>query len=208
MAEDLQGLLNKINTEGIRKAEEESDKIISAAQKKAEKIIADAKSEAESIIRNGENNAASSQEKSEAAIRQAARDILIALKSDILARLQAVTKECVAKAMTPELMGQLILEMAKGYTQKNPTGDAGVEVILTPKDLASMESLLKGALLSNLRGNPEISVGNDFAAGLQIGFKGDDVYLDFSDEALADVICEFVGPKLAAVLKNGQEKSV
>ena len=47
MAEDLQGLLNKIHTDGIQKAEEEKAAIIADAKKEAAKIIADAKAQAE-----------------------------------------------------------------------------------------------------------------------------------------------------------------
>ena len=47
-----------------------------------------------------------------------------------------------------------------------------------------------------------IRISSGVSAGLQIGFKGTDVFLDFSDEALADVICAYVGPKLAAALKG------
>ena len=57
-------------------------------------------------------------------------------------------------------------------------------------------------LLADLHARPKISVGHDFQAGLQIGFSGEDVFLDFSDDTLSEIICEFVGPKLAAVLKG------
>ena len=46
------------------------------------------------------------------------------------------------------------------------------------------------------------AAGRGFSAGLKIGFQGGDVFFDFSDDALAEIICEFVGPKLAAVLKG------
>ena len=40
MAEELQSLLEKINEEGVKKAEENRNKIISEAKTEAEKIIA------------------------------------------------------------------------------------------------------------------------------------------------------------------------
>ena len=62
--------------------------------------------------------------------------------------------------------------------------------------------LLKGSLLADLKANPVIRINADAASGLQIGFKDSDVFLDFTDEALCDVICAYVGPKLAAALKG------
>ncbi len=202
MAEELQGLLDKIQTEGIEKAESEKSRIIAEAKAEAARIVEDAKKQAEAIVKKAGEEAEVSEAKGAAAIRQAARDVIIALRSDIEARLRKLTADCVGEAMTPELMSQIVLEMVKAYREKNPAGDATVELLLAPKDAERLASLLKGSLLAGLRTNPEITVGNDFASGLQIGFKGTDVFLDFSDDALADVICAFVGPKLAAAIKG------
>ena len=202
MAEELQGLLDKIQTEGIEKAESEKSRIIAEAKAEAARIVGEAKKQAEEIVKKASEEAEVSEAKGSAAIRQAARDVVIALRADIENRLRKLTADCVGQAMTPELMGQIILEMVKAYREKNPTGDATVELLLAPKDADRLAALLKGSLLAGLRTNPEISVGSDFASGLQIGFKGSDVFLDFSDDALADVICAFVGPKLAAAIKG------
>ena len=104
--------------------------------------------------------------------------------------------------MTPDVMGKIILEMVKAYREKNPTGDATVELLLPQSEAGQMAELLKGSLLANLRANPVIRINADAASGLQIGFKDSDVFLDFTDEALSDVICAYVGPKLAAALKG------
>lgn len=202
MAEDLQGLLNKIQTDGLKKAEDEKNIIIEDAKKQAAELVAKAKQEADELIKNAKISADSTQNRAEAAIKQAARDITIALKSDLLTRLQNVTKNCVGEAMTADLMSQLIMEMAKAQRAKSPTGELGLEVILAKKDLDAMSERLNGSLMKSLRTNPKISVGNDFTSGFQISFEGDDVFLDFSDEALSDIICEFTGPKLAAIIKS------
>ena len=47
MAEDIQGLLEKIHTDGIQKAETEKAAIIASAREEAARIIAAAKAEAE-----------------------------------------------------------------------------------------------------------------------------------------------------------------
>lgn len=202
MSEDLQGLLNKINSDGIQKAETEKAAIIAAAKTEAEKIIAAAKTKAEGIVKDAETNAVASEAKAKAAIQQAARDILIALRTNLQGRLSAVAKECAGSAMTPDLMGKIILEMVKSYREKHVSGEIGVEVLLAKKDLDDMEKLLKGGLLAGLQAKGDISLGHDFAAGMKVAFKGNDVFLDFSDEALADILCAFVGPKLAAVIKG------
>ena len=201
MAEELQGLLNKIHADGIQKAEEEKAAIIAEAKAQAAAIIAEAKAQAQRESEKAKSSAAAEQEKACKAIRQAARDAVIALKADLLKKLNAAAKDCAAKAMTQDVMAQIILEMAKAYRDAS-SSDVKLELLLPAKEQAAAEALLKSALLANLKADPKINLTGDFGAGLQISFAGDDVFFDFSDEALADVLCKFAGPKIAAVIKD------
>ena len=201
MAEDVQGLLDKIHQDGIAKAQQEKDAIIAAAKKEAAQIIADAKAQAEDLQKKAQTEAAAGQEKANAAIRQAARDTVIALKTDLLAKLKNVTRFCIAEAMTPEVMKQIILTMAQAYAKDANAGDS-LEVLLPKKEQEQAEAFLKSQLLAELKADPVIELTNEFNSGLQISFRDNDVYFDFSDDALAEVLCRFVGPKLTAVI-NG-----
>jgi V/A-type H+-transporting ATPase subunit E len=206
MPEELQSLLEKINEEGVKKAEETKNKIISDAGLEAEKIISDAKTKADEIVRKAQIDADTVKSRGEAAVRQAVRDIIITLQGEILNRFKSVVKEATADAMTTDLMGEIILEMVKNYNLKNPSGEADIELILAQKDIDSMEKLFKTSLVNSLKKNPHISLGQNFAAGVKISFKGDDVFFDFSDEAISDMICAYVGPRLAAVINPEKKK--
>jgi V/A-type H+-transporting ATPase subunit E len=120
MAEELQSLLERINEDGVKKAEEEKAKIISEAEKKAEQIIKEAEARAEELMKKASEEAEQNEKRAASAIRQAARDITLALKEELQNRLRAVVKESVGKAMTPELMGKIILEAINdGISWKN-----------------------------------------------------------------------------------------
>lgn len=201
MAEDIQGLLEKIHSDGIQKAEKEKAAIIADARAQAAKIIEEAKSQAETFVRKSEETARANEEKGNAAIRQAARDAVIALRADLLAKLNSVAHDCVGEAMKPELMEQIILQLAASYVKDSNSG-ASVEVLLGQKDQSAAEAYLKARLLAALKAQPVIRLTNEFNSGLQISFRGSDVYFDFSDDALAEVLCRFVGPKLASVIKG------
>lgn len=202
MAEELQGLLDKIQTEGIEKAEAEKVKIIENAKAEAAKIVGEAKEQAAVIVKKANEEAEISVTKGNAAIRQAARDVLIALRADIESRLKTLVSGSTGAAMTPDTMAKIILEMVKAYREKTPSGDATVELLLSKNDAEQMAAQFKASLLADLKVNPVIRINADVASGLQIGFKDSDVFLDFTDEALSDVICAYVGPKLAAALKG------
>jgi len=202
MAEELQNLLEKIQEEGVKKADSEKSKILSEAKSEAEKIIADAEKRAEDLIEKSEEDAKRNEERAANTIKQASRDIVIALNSELQDRLKNVVKECVGESMTPEMMGKLILAMQKNYIEKTGISEPGIEVLLNEKDREVMEKFIKSSLLSDLKSNPEISIGHDFTSGLKIGFKGNDLFFDFSDDALAEMICAYVGPRLAAIISK------
>ena len=201
MSEELQSLLEKIQEDGVKKADTERDKIITAAKEEAAKIKSDAEKKAAEIVKKAEEEAKRNEERAASTIRQAARDAVIALNAELRERLETVVKECVGDAMTPKMMGGLILEMYKKYLEHS-SKEPEIHVLLNEKDIAEMEKLIKGSLVENLKHNPEISLAHDFSAGLKIGFKDSDIFFDFSDEALSEVICAYVGPRLAGIIKD------
>jgi V/A-type H+-transporting ATPase subunit E len=200
MSDDLKNLLDKIEKEGVAKAEEEKKRLVAEAKEEAKRVVAEAEKKAASIVKKAEEEAKFNQERGEAAIKQAARDVGLALEAELKDRLRRVAKECVDEAMTPELMGELVLAMQKNHLEKNATG--GLETILNAKDLEKMEKLFLGALKKDLKSVPELSLGHDFGAGVKIGFKGEDVFLDFSDEALTDLVCDYIGPRLTKIIRG------
>ena len=202
MAEDVQGLLEKIHKDGIAKAQQEKEAMLSEAKKEAARLVAEAKTQADELIRKAQAETQAAQEKANEAIRQAVRDAVIALKADLLAKLNTVAHSCVSETVNPEVMKQIVLKMADAYGKEGHDATGSLEILLPKKEQEQAEAYLKAQLLAELKANPAIHLTNEFNAGLQISFRGEDVYFDFSDDALAEVLCRFVGPKLTAVIKG------
>ena len=85
MPEQLKDLLNKIHKEGIKAAEEKTRQIENEAQLKAQKIVNDAKKQAQVILEDAKLDAEKMKESAEASIKQAARNLMISVKNEILA---------------------------------------------------------------------------------------------------------------------------
>ncbi|MCF7790648.1 MAG: hypothetical protein K9L78_01810 [Victivallales bacterium] len=200
MAEELQGLLNRINEEGIKKAETEKADIIKNAQKEAEDIVQGAKEEADSILKKASEDAKKNEERAKSSIKQAARDIIIELNSTLQERMRNCIKDLISEALTPELMGEIIKKMSEHYIETSGK-EASMKLIFPQKELNEIVDKLKKSFLDSFEEKPEVFTGHDFATGMKIGFKGSDVFFDFSDEALTDIVCEYVGPRLASVIK-------
>jgi V/A-type H+-transporting ATPase subunit E len=201
MAEELQGLLDRIHQEGIKKADDEKNAIIQAAKKQAGEIISAAKQEAGEIKKQAEIDAANNEARGKSAVSQAARDIILKLRQEFQARLENVIKNNVGAAMTPEFMVSILRQMVESFKNQNPDAEPKLELLVAAKDLAEMEKQLKAGLAENLKQSPHILAGQDIDAGLKFNVSGDNVFFDFSDEAIADIICAYVGPRLAEIVK-------
>jgi V/A-type H+-transporting ATPase subunit E len=195
MTQELQSLLDRIQNDAFDKINEEKEKILSRARKDASRILVEAKDEAEKILKNATGEAKLISNKAEDAIKQAARDLIIGLQGDLESKIRKIVKENIGETMTPEFMGKIILEIAK-----NKKTAENINIIVNKKDLDGLECMLKNSLAAELKLNPEITIAGDFSAGLKIGFKGEEVYLDFSDNALTDMICGYVGRRIAAII--------
>ena len=115
MAEELQSLLNRINEEGLKKAESERAEIIAAAEKKAKQIVSAANEEAAAIRANAQSDAEALRKRAEAAVKQASRDVLLELKNELERRLVAAVGGAAAAAFSPELMASIIKELATKF---------------------------------------------------------------------------------------------
>ncbi len=201
MSEELQGLLERIRDQGLKKAEGERESIVLKARDEAKAIVKKAEDEAANIRKQAEVDARRDEEKAKAAIQQAARDILLVLENELSTRLRNCVTGLVDQAMTPALMAELIRKMAAAYAA-NTSQELSLELILNQKDLEQVAEQLRAALVNDLKTTPTVLASQDMGGGIKVGFKGSDVFLDFSDNALAASICAFVGQKIATVIKG------
>lgn len=200
MAEDLQSLLAKIQEQGLDKANAERAAIIKKAEQDAAEITAKAKAAADAMRRAAEEECASLTKRAESAVKQAARDIVLKLNVELKERLNAILQENTANAMTPELMGRIINEMAAAYI-KDGKQEAKLEVLVSPKSLEEMNAALKGSLKDSFVKQPALFADMELGGGLKVSVSGNDVFYDFSDDAITDIVAAYIGPRLAAIVK-------
>ena len=200
MAEDLQSLLAKIQEQGLDKANAERAAIIKKAEQEAAEITAKAKAAADAMRRAAGEECASLTKRAESAVKQAARDIVLKLNVELKERLNAILQENTANAMTPELMGRIINEMAAAYI-KDGKQEAKLEVLVSPKSLEEMNAALKGSLKDSFVKQPTLFDVMELGDGLKVSVSGNDVFYDFSDDAITDIVAAYIGPRLAAIVK-------
>ena len=202
MAEELQSLLEKIQSDGIARAEAERDAVVAKAGKEAQEIVARAKQEAEAILAAAAAEAQSIQKRAESTIRQAARDIVLKLKIELESRLERAVSGSVKAAVTPQFMAEIIRDMAKQFAA-DP--EAKISILASGRDADTLEQIIRDTLTASCQNMPVVFADSGVKNGMQISFDGGRVYFDFSADAITALIGEYTGGKLACILEDRAE---
>ncbi len=202
MAEELQELLTRINNDYLQKAEAEKEEILTAARAEAARIVAEAEAAAAAKKAEAEKAAAGFQARSEAAARQAARDVVLALRAELESRLNRALSRNASAALTPEFMGELIRNLAAAFAA-NPNGE--VTVLTSSRDAEALRGVLSGTLRESFREEPRVFASAGIRGGFQVSFNGADVYYDFSEAAIRELLAGYLGGELAKLLESDSE---
>ena len=202
MAEELQSLLDKINQDGIMKAEAKKNEIIAAAEKSAADIIADAEKKAADIIANAEQEAQAVSKRAASALEHSRRDILLQLRKELADRLHETIQDAGAAALSPEFMAQLVREIALAFAA---APDSVITVRTSVKNAAALDQALRAALADSFAKEPKVLAGKEVANGMEVSFDGGKCFYDFTLDAVSDLLNEYIGSKLSAIFKAGQE---
>ena len=199
MAEELQSLLEKIHRDGIEKAAAEREEMLAAAKQEAESMIAAAKEEAAKIRSAAENDALASQKRAESAIRQAARDILLELKSELKKRVEAIVRARTDEALTSDFMAEIIREVARSVLKGSAAGNT-IDVMVAPVKCEELVKKLTASAGADLVEKISVFPNSAAGRGLKISVEGDQVFFDFSDAALSEMVCSYAGSRVSAVI--------
>ncbi|HDQ45587.1 MAG TPA: hypothetical protein ENN17_08845 [bacterium] len=195
----LDSLIEKLKKEGVEEGQEKAAQMIRDAEKKSASILEETGRKAEQIIDDAQKKAAQFQSNSELALKQAARDTELLLKSRITALFDRVFKQEISETMTPEFLKDLIGKFLDRWG-----ADAGAEIVLKEADLKKLEAALHGGVRKALKETLTLRPGSEISGGFRIRLQGEDVYYDFTDEAIADALKLFLKPRLKEIL-DGQD---
>ena len=191
----LENLIEKIKKEGVEEAQQASEEIIQNAKREAASILEKARKDAERIGEDGKRQSQRFKENAEADIKQAARNTELLLKEKIDALFDSVFRRKVGEAFSPEFLRQVILKLVEKWSSDN-----GAEVILNEEDKKHLEAMLFAGVQEEAGKAITLRVSPDLSGGFRIGMKNGDVYYDFSDETIAEVLKSQLNPTLKEVL--------
>ena len=188
--EDLQSILEKINTDGVEKAEAEAERIVGVAKKEAEALLRDAGEKASKEKAEAERVSADAARRAEETIRQAARDVVISVRDSVTAILERLLAKDVDAALAD---GSTAADLAAGAIRE--LAGPG-EISAGPK----LAAALKAQLAAN--GNFTVVMDEDAGTGFSVRLDDGRVEHDFSADVIARELAKRLRPELAKLLRD------
>lgn len=201
MSEKLKELLEKINQEGIKQAEEKARDIELKAKKDAERILGDARTKAEKMLEKAKEEAEKTKENTDMVLKQSFRDLTLSLKSEIKKLFNKVIAIETAQALSSKETADIIERLIESYLKNNgKTSD--LKVLLKKEDLERLKKSFISKLKDKLKEGVEFKPSPNINCGFSISFDKGKSYIDFTEEGLAEALSAYLNPELAKLLKD------
>ncbi|MDD1700092.1 MAG: hypothetical protein LUQ04_04780 [Methanoregula sp.] len=197
MAEEIRDLIEKINQEGIRAAEEKAQNIEAEAKQRADDILAQARLEAEEMIAAAKDRIYREDEKGKILLAQAARDLLLSLRKEINAMLGRIVVSEIQPVLTPEALFKLLSEVVRNFGAGE---NNDITVLLNKEDMETLEKNFLYKLREETKKRIILRPAEEISGGFTISFDYGKSSYDFTDKALAEYIGTYLKPKLNQIL--------
>ena len=187
--EDLQSLLEKINREGVEKAEAEAKKIVEAAEAKAAAIVQAAEESAAKAKAEAEQAAADYAARAAETVRQAARDTVLGVKDAVTALLEKLlVKDVEAALAEPAAASALVADAIRQLTGQG-------EIVCGAKLAATLAAQLAA------KGDFKVVTDETLGGGFSVKLDGGRVEHAFTVEAIAGELAKRLRADLAKLVK-------
>ena len=200
---ELKNIIDKIKQEGVDEAEKQAQAILDEARTEAKTMLEEAAKKADETRKQAEKDAAAFRVNSEEAVKQASRDALLGLKENMTVLFDRIIKKNIAGQLSPEVLGAMMSKMVNNLKKES---SMDLEVILSEKDKKAAEDLFMAALSAEIRKGVTVKASPNIESGFRVGEKGENVYYDLTDEALADAFKIYLNPKLAGLMDGGEQR--
>jgi len=197
MAQELQALLDRIQSEGVDKANEKAGVIRVEAERAAAGTVAAAEKKAADIITSAQAAADSLRERAEQAARQAARDVVLDTESKIRQTLERVLLRDTETALAGDLLKTLLETVVRGVV-KNGVG--GIEVLVPAAQVDELAQFAASRLAAEVRDGLKISASGDVKSGIRVMVNNGRIEHDFTGTTLTVAMSGLMNQNLAKIL--------
>ncbi len=195
----LQELIETIKNEGIAEADRQAAEIVAEAEKRAAGIVEKAEAEAGRLTAEAKREISRSEQASRDALAQAGRDLMLNLRGRILQLFDAVLAGAVEEGLRQKGLEDSITALVRAWAEK---GSGDMTILLPEADRDRIEKTLQARLGAELRRGVVLRPVAGIEAGFRIAEKDGAAYYDFTARGLAEMLSEYLNPRLAEILEK------
>lgn len=206
----VQQLISRIRDEGVQAGQEEANRIVKDAKTQAARLIGEAKAEAEAAQRKASAEIESEKTAALEALRLAARDTTLELKSSIISGFESHVKRLVSAQTADEEVVKCIVLVLAGHAVEEFIKDKDLlvrvsDTLFERADHSDPERARRTVLeISSemMREGIELVPDTEIQGGVRVQVVGDDLEVDLSDEAVSALILKHLLPRFRAILEG------
>lgn len=202
MDAQLKELIETIKSEGVETAEARAQEIVDAAQKRADDIVHAAKQEADEIRKHAQEEARKAQRSGEAALEQAARDLILSVRNRLVHILEDVVVESVDSAYSESVLANAIVEAVKGFVS---SGQTSVEVVVPEQSVDAIDSAMRKDLTDEMKKGVNISGSSAVQSGFRVSQKDGAIFYDFTSAGVAEALSTHLTSRLQTIVRNADK---
>ena len=206
MAEELQYLIERIQKEAVDSAEQQAAQLIAQSKDRAAAIVKEAEEKAAAILRKAEQDAQVFTERSMRTLDQAARDLLITVGQGVENIIADIVAEAAGEALKPQVLEQMLVKIAEAYAEKMGE-ESRVEMLVSPADQQELVKFFAERYRQKLIHGIALHVDNNIVKGFKVSCADGHAFHDFTREAIAESLAQFLRPKLAEIVRRAAGNS-
>jgi V/A-type H+-transporting ATPase subunit E len=198
MPEELENLLERIQKDGLEKADAEAGRILEKARAEADAILAKARTDAAAMVARAEKQASDFEDRARKTLRHASRDFMLLIGEALQSTLDSIVAREVASALDSRALGDIIQSLISEYFLRRA---GGVEIILPESRRKEVADFLLARFREEIGKGIEIR-GGGMVSGFKVREVNGDILHDLSAEAIADSLSKLLRPHLGEVVKQ------
>ncbi|HEY9054157.1 MAG TPA: hypothetical protein VIO60_04995 [Rectinemataceae bacterium] len=192
-------LLDRIQSEGVQAAEKRAHDIIAQAEERARAIMAEAEAKAAAAESQAKERIEQAERASRLALQQASRDTILALRQRVEAFLNAALVSSTKEALDAGFISRILPGILGAMASSSSTD---LSVLLPPAILQAFDDGLAARLSKELGKKVVFKPFAGLDAGFRVASEGSAAQVDFSAEAVAELLGSRVNARLAECLRS------
>jgi hypothetical protein len=104
--------------------------------------------------------------------------------------------------MTPERLAAIVADLAAAYARE---GASKLEVLASDEQLDELRQAFQAELAAQFKDGIEITPVPGVDAGVKISFDGSSMVHDFSSDAVTEMLCAYLNPRILQIIRENQE---